>query len=234
MADLVSYESDGTVARITMDDGKVNALSVPMLSQVNRALDRAEAEGAVVVLGGRAGTFSAGFDLATLRSGGAGGPIMLRGGFLLARRLLAFPRPVVAACGGHAIAMGSFLLLSVDYRIGARGPYKIMANEVAIGLTLPLAAVEICRHRLVPPHFARATTLAEVFTPEGAAEAGFFDRLVEPDEVPGSALGYAAGLASLDMDAHARTKLRVRRPTLEAIDEAIESELPLPADEPEG
>lgn len=75
---------------------------------------------------------------------------MLCGGFKLSARLLAFPTPVVIASNGHAIAMGAFLLLSGDYRIGSAGEFKIIINEVEMGFTLPFAAIEICRQRCQP------------------------------------------------------------------------------------
>ena len=116
-----------------MDDGKVNALSPQMFTEINAAFDRAESDRAVVVLTGREGVFSGGFDLPLLRAGGPDSIAMLRSGFELAERTLSFPMPVVIACTGHAMAMGVFLLLSGDYRVGAAGPYKYSANEVAIG-----------------------------------------------------------------------------------------------------
>src|SRR5260370_24473285 len=137
---MISYRLDDTIATITIDDGKVNALSLTVLTDLNAALDRAEQDQAVVVLAGREGVFSAGFDLPVLRGGGPDALAMLRAGFETAARLLAFPRPVVIACTGHAVAMGVFLLLCGDYRVGATGPYQISANEVAIGLTMPRAA----------------------------------------------------------------------------------------------
>ena len=85
---LVTHESDGTVATITMDDGKVNVLSLQMLMEVNAALDLATADRQVVVLTGREGIFSAGFDLAVLRAGTYEAIEMLRAGFELAERLL--------------------------------------------------------------------------------------------------------------------------------------------------
>ncbi len=211
MPALVSYESDGTTARITLDDGKVNALSLAMTRELNGALDRAAAERAVVLLAGREGVFSAGFDLAALGEGGHGAMEMVRAGFELAERLLSFPRPVVMACTGHAVAMGVFLLLSGDYRIGAAGPYRFTANEVAIGLTMPRAAVEILRQRLAPAHFNRAAVLADVYTPDTALDAGFLDRVVDPADLHGTAQDAAAQLAKLDPAAHAATKLRVRQ-----------------------
>jgi enoyl-CoA hydratase len=207
-----------------LDDGKVNALSLAMLGEINAALDRAEAEKAVVVLGGRPGVFSAGFDLKVLREGGDAAGSMLRAGFELAERILSFPAPVVIACSGHAIAMGAFLVLSGDYRIGAAGPYKITANEVAIGLTLPLAAVEICRQRLSPAYFSRVTIISEVFAPADAVAAGFLDRVVEGAELDQAARSAAGQLGQLDIAAHSATKLRARKASLEALHEAIELE----------
>ena len=222
MEHLVRYERDGTVARVTMDDGKVNALSLDMLTQLDDALSRAEADGVVVVLSGRAGVFSAGFDLPTLRAGGAHAATMLRAGFELAERILSFRAPVAISCTGHAVAMGVFLLLSGDYRIGADGPYKITANEVAIGLTMPAAAVEICRQRLSPAHFNRATVIAEVFSPHEAVDAGFLDRVVGEAEIDDALGAVAAQLAQLDRAAHAATKLRARNAALKAIRAAIQ------------
>lgn len=218
----VTYELDGPVATIAMDDGKANVLSPPMLAELDAALDRAEADGAVVVLTGREGRFSGGFDLSVINAGGLDAVEMIRGGFDLAARLLAFPTPVVIAASGHAVAMASFLLCSGDYRVGAAGPYKITANEVAIGMVMPYAAIEICRQRLAPAHFHRAIALAEVYTPEGAVEAGFLDRVVPADQVRPVAHDVAAGLAKLDLAAHATSKLRARETALTAIRAAIE------------
>jgi enoyl-CoA hydratase len=214
---LVSYHLDGAIATVTMDDGKVNALSPAMQTEINSALDRAEADSAVVLLSGRDGVFSAGFDLRVIRGRGEDAAGMVRGGFDLAHRLLSFPTPVVVACTGHAIAMGVFLLLSGDYRVGANGPYKLMANEVAIGMTLPRAAIEILRQRVAPAQFNRAAILAETFTPANAVEAGFLDQVVDPLEVLTTARETALALSKLDMAAHTATKQRLREQTLVAI-----------------
>ena len=221
---LVSYQLEGSIATITMDDGKVNALSLQMLGELDAALDRATADRAVVVLTGRDGIFSAGFDLTVLRAGGSDASAMLRAGFELAERILSFPTPVLIACTGHAIAMGVFLLLSGDYRVGAAGPYKITANEVAIGLTMPRAAVEICRQRLAPAHFNRAVILAEIFSPDEAVAAGFLDRVVPAPELQDVAASAAGLLAKLDSDAHAASKVRARDNSLHALRAAIEAD----------
>jgi enoyl-CoA hydratase len=178
MAHPVSCKLADGIATITMDDGKANALSLSMLATVNDALDRALEVEAIVILTGRPGIFSGGFDLQVMGGGGPDAGQMLEDGFLLALRLLEYPFPVVIACNGHAIAMGSFLLMSADYRIGVEGPYRLVANEVAIGLTMPRAAIEICRQRLTPAHFQRVVMLAESYTPSDGVAAGFLDRVV--------------------------------------------------------
>jgi enoyl-CoA hydratase len=229
MSDPVTYELHGDVATIAMDDGKVNALSTRMLTAVHEALDRAERDGAVVVLSGRERYFSAGFDLAVFSTGGEQVLEMLTLGATLAQRILAHPRPVVAACSGHAVAAGSFLLLAADVRIGADGPFKLGLNEVAIGLTVPWFAIELARHRLAPAYFDAAVVRAAMFDPHEAVVAGLLDRVAEPEQLQAAALTAARELAKLDAAAHAATKLRARARALEAVRSAIDSELTLEA-----
>jgi enoyl-CoA hydratase len=223
----VSYECDGGVATITMDDGKVNALSPDMQAEINGALDKAEADGAVVILTGNAKALSAGFDLSIITTPGPQSVAMLRGGFLLSERLLSFPTPVVIAASGHAIAMGFFLLLSGDYRIGVDKPVKLVANEVAIGMTLPWAAIEITRHRLTKNAYQRMLDLAEPIAVNEAVAAGVLDAVVPEDQLMATAREVAARFAAtLNMDAHRGTKARVRADMLKAIRDANDAEFP--------
>jgi enoyl-CoA hydratase len=225
MGELVAYALDGPVATITMDDGKVNALSPAMFEQLGTALDRAEIDSAAVVLTGRPGRFSGGFDLGILQQGGPASIDLVRTGFELSVRLLSFPAPVVVACTGHAIAMGAFLVLSGDVRIGAEGAFKISANEVAIGLTVPFAAVELMRLRLSPAAFQRAVATAAVFSPTEALAGGFLDQVVPPDDLAGTAAATALALCGLDRAAHVASKLRARTSGLDAMRAGIDAEL---------
>jgi enoyl-CoA hydratase len=225
MANLVGYDLDGRIATVTLDDGKVNALSIPMLTELHAALDQATSDEAVVLVTGREGMFSAGFDLKTFASGIEPTVEMLRLGATLAERVLAFPTPVVVAASGHAIAAGSFLPLAADARIGADGPFRIGLNEVQIGLTVPWFAIELARQRLHPAHFDRAVVNATMYDPAGAVAAGFLDRVVGPGELHDAGLAAANELAGLNAAAHAATKLRARAGALRAIRAAIESEL---------
>ncbi len=224
MSEIVTYKLEHPICTITLDDGKVKCLSPQMLGEINAALDRAEEDGVAVVLAGRKGKFSAGFDLAVLAKGGSDAVDMLIDGFRLAERLLSFPMPVVIACTGHALAMGSFLLLSADYRIGAEGAHKIGANEVAIGMTMPRFGVEIARQRLAPAHFHRAVICAEIYSPRSAVEAGFLDQVVPEDELMAAARDKATALTGLSMPAHTATKLRARAEALQAVRKAIEAD----------
>ncbi|HKJ36647.1 MAG TPA: crotonase/enoyl-CoA hydratase family protein [Solirubrobacterales bacterium] len=220
MSPLTGYNVSGAVAEIKMDDGKVNALSAEMLGSISACLDRAEEEEAeAVVLTGTGGTFSAGFDLRTELDGW---PEMLVAGARLAERMLSFPRPIVAACNGNALAMGGFVLLSADHRVGARGDYKIGLNEVRIGLTVPWFGIEIARHRLTAPYFDRCTASGVVLGPEEATAAGFLDELADPGDVRAVAHGVAEELTSVKPDAHAATKLRIRAAPLAGIRDGID------------
>lgn len=218
---IVSYALVDGVATITMDDGKVNAVSPTLQAGVHGALDRAEADGAVVVLRGRDGAFSAGFDLEVLGRGGEDAIGMVMGGFALARRLLAFPRPVVIACTGHAVAMGAFLTMTGDHRVATTRPAKFATNEVAIGMTMPHTAILLMRQRLTPAACERAMLLAETFTPEGALAAGFVDELVAPEQLDAHLAALGSRLTRLDPTAHRRSKERGRAALLAEIDAAM-------------
>jgi enoyl-CoA hydratase len=226
MTELATYRQDGPIGTISMDDGKVNVFSAAMLAGLHAAFDQAERDGVVVLLTGRAGCFSAGFDLNVL---GAGPSPEAREMVLLdatlAERILCFPTPVVAACTGHAYPAGAFLLLAADVRLGAAGPYRIGYNEVQLGVTVPWYAVELARHRLHPAHADGALTTGAMYDPAGAVDAGFLDRVVPAGDLPAAALEAATGLAKLDFAAHAATKRRVRATVLAAVRSAIETEL---------
>jgi enoyl-CoA hydratase len=169
MSALSTYELNGPVATVTLDDGKVNALSTEMTAELILRFDQAEQDGAVAVLTGRETTFSAGFDL---RCDKKDWPEMMLSGGRLARRMLSFPRPVVIACNGNAIAMGALLLNAADYRIGVPGQFRIGLNEVALGMTLPWFAIELARHRLTRRYFDLCTVTGTMLDPREAGEAG--------------------------------------------------------------
>jgi enoyl-CoA hydratase len=213
-ASSVHYRLRDGVATIRIDDGKRNALSPGVFKEIYAALDQAEDDRAILILTGRESVFSAGFDLNVMKRGGANALRMLRAGYALPARVLAYPYPVIAACNGHVLAMGVFLMLSADHVIGCRGDFRIAANEVAIGLPMPRVAAAMLRHRLNPAAFQRAVTLSEYFDPEAALGAGFFDELVDPAELAGRAESLAEQFGELDAHAHTVSKRRIRASVL--------------------
>lgn len=223
--DGIRYRLDGRIATIQIDDGKRNALSPEVLRGIFQALDQAESDHATVIITGRQGVFSAGFDLKVMKRGGMEALRMLRSGYALTARVLAYPRPVVAACDGHVLAMGVFLMLSADYVVGSRGDFKVSANEVAIGLTLPRVAEAMLRHRLSPAAYQRSAILSEYFDVDSAQRAGFFDELVDPDSLMSRARARAEELCELDPRAHAATKIRLRRRLIRRIRYSIPLDL---------
>ena len=220
----VSYTRDGSVGIITLDDGKANVLGPAMQQAINDAIDQADSDdvGALVIAGNDK-VFSGGFDLKVFRSGDVQASIdMLKGGFTLSHRLLSFPKPVVAACTGPAIAMGSFLACSVDHRIAAPA-YSFQANEVAIGMVLPYPALEVLRLRLTPSAYQQAVGLAKVFFGETALAAGWVDEIDMPEMVLPRALEAAGEFATLQAGAHLASKIRARQSALDAIKTGIDN-----------
>jgi enoyl-CoA hydratase len=227
MTDRIAYRSEGGVAIITMDDGKVNVMSTAMLADLAAGIDRAGREEAAIVLrSGRPGIFSAGFDLKIFA---ANDPVrsleMVKAGAELALRLMAYPFPTIGLMQGHAFPMGTFLLLACDVRIGARGPNRMGLNEVAIGIAPPGFAVELARSRLHPAWLSRTVTLGEMYEPDDAVTAGFLDRVVPPYAVDTALAETLKALEAVHRPSHALAKLRLRRPAMAAMRAAIDSEL---------
>lgn len=223
--DAVQYRLDGSIATIRIDDGKRNALSPAVLRGIYRALDQARSDQASVIITGREEVFSAGFDLKVMKRGGMEALGMLKSGYALTAHMLSYPHPVVAACNGHVLAMGVFLMLSADYVIGTRGDFKVSANEVAIGLTMPRVAAAMLRHRLAPAAYQRAAILSEYFDVESARRVGLFDELVDPGELMSRAGTRAEEFCQLDQRAHAATKLRLRKGLIRRIRYSIPIDL---------
>ena len=221
MTTLVDIAEHDTHVLLTMDDGKANALSFDMFDALNAGLDAAEKAEKVVVLTGRPGVFSAGFDLKIMGRMDESTQRLLQAGAGLSQRLLNFPTPVVLAVSGHALAMGALLCLSADYRIGARGDFKIGLNEVAIGMTLPWFGIELARDRLADAHFGPCVGLAKICSPDDAVAAGFLDEAIDADDAMARVEATAAGLSKLDMPAHRASKARVREVLTARLEEAL-------------
>lgn len=209
--DPLTYVLDGDVATIVFDDGKANALSHAAIESLHEYLDRAEKEAAAVVVAGRPGRFSGGFDLSVMKGGPEGVRDLVAAGAELILRVYEFPIPVVMACTGHAVAAGAILLMAADVRVGTEGDFKIGLNEVAIGMPVPQFAVELARDRLAKKHFVAAVNHARLFGPFEAVDAGYLDEVARPDDVVTVARTRAGELAaSLNNAAFRLTRQNVR------------------------
>ncbi len=225
MTNHVGYTFENGVATIAMDDGKANALSTVMIGNLNAAFDKAEADNAIVVLTGRPGMFSGGFDLKEMGDGPQDALQLTSLGSKLARRIMAFPRPVIALSTGHTIAMGAFLMLACDYRMIADGDFKIGLNETLIGMTMHNFGIELARYRLPLHYFNRCVINAEIFNPKGAMHAGFFDRIVPAEQMPMAAAMAGQMFSQLNETAFKNTKRRSRKAAFAILDQAIEDDL---------
>jgi enoyl-CoA hydratase len=200
---VVRTERVGDVTVVTVDDGKANAMSFPVIDALQAEISGAAESSRAIVLAGRPGIFSAGLDLAVVKSGDrAELDRLFERCTDLYRTLLRSPVPIVAACSGHALAGGALLLLCSDWRVGLRGDFRIGFNEMAIGMPLPEFGSGVARVRLERSRFVRATVLAELTDPAEAVRVGFLDETVERDVVD-AALRRAGALAPLAGRAYA-------------------------------
>ncbi len=224
---VVTTEQHGGVLVCHIDDGKANALSKGMLTSISAVLDDAEHDAAIsaLVLHGRPGKFSAGFDLSVMTAGdpAAIADLVCDGGELV-RTIYGSSLPVVAACTGHALAAGALLLLACDVRVGGDADCKIGLNEVAIGMVLPDWAFSIAVDRLSRRHLQLAVATGRITSALGAVDAGFLDEVVPVDDVLDVAVSRAAACASLDPRAYAGTVRRLRGDVVDRMREQIDAD----------
>ena len=231
MFNRVNYKLENGIAEITMDDGKVNVMSIEMLEDLNQAFERAESEAQALVLrSALPGIFSAGFDLKVFAANDSEHSVaMVRSGAQLALKLMGLGIPTLGVVAGHAYPMGTFLLLACDVRVGVEGQQKMGLNEVAIQITPPGFAVELARSRLHPAWLNRTVTLGEMFEPHDALTAGFLDRVEKPEAVESVVSQISTALTKIHQPSHSAAKQRLRKPTMEAMQRAIDTELTIAA-----
>lgn len=214
---MMTFDIQDKVAIITMDDGKANAMSPAFSQAVLDGLERAKVEAGAVLMVGRPGRFSAGFDLNVIAQGGEARTHMVALGVQMMLGLFTHPQPVVMACTGHALAGGAFILLTGDTRIGAQGDFKIGLNEVAIGMSLPDWGIALAQNRLSRRHITAATIQARIYDPGGAVEAGYLDEVCEADALLDTALARARAVAELPSANYAKMKMLMRQDAIEQI-----------------
>ena len=228
MSNLLNTEMHGDVAVVRFDDGKANVLSLAASQELLGQLDALEDEAKAVVLAGREGFFSAGFDLKVMQGGDADATReMIASGVDLFLRLYTYGLPVVAACTGHALAAGAIVLMCSDVRIGADGSFKIGLNEVAAGMPVPAFLAEIASDRLSRRHYSHATMLARLYSPSEAVDAGFLDEVAGDGEaaVETAAAQAAAFAETLHQKSFRTTRKIVRGGAAERIKGSLSEDI---------
>ena len=219
----MNYEQNESIVTLTFDDGKANAVGHQFLDDINAGLDRARTDKVgAVILRGREGIFSGGFDLGEFKKGPESGMAMVKRGFELLIRLYSFPMPLVAACTGHGVAMGAFIIMACDTRIGSRGDFKMSLPETAIGMELPPILVALTAARIARQHMTRVALQSEVYSPEQAVAAGFIDEVVDVQELTSRSTAVAEKLVQLPQAQYAANKLSIRARTLHSMQSSLE------------
>ncbi|WP_284125476.1 crotonase/enoyl-CoA hydratase family protein [Parerythrobacter aestuarii] len=213
---MIETSELGPAVHARMDDGKVNAMSIPMLARIREVLANAAAKQLPVVLEGKPGLFSAGFDLKTFAQGPGPALEMLQAGQDAILDILTHPAPVVTICTGNAYPAGAFLMMASDRAIGIRGDFKIGMNETLIGLVLPAFAVVLATHRLAPSG-RKAISTGMMFDPDEALRVGYLDRLVDAEALEIERAALPNYFDSMKLPAFAGNKAQVNAGVIEGI-----------------
>ena len=220
----VTLKTEGDVSIIHMDDGKVNVFSPEMIQNFEKIMDQIPTDKGSVLITGRPGMFSAGFDLKVIQSGDMEKiKEMTIAGFSLLSRIFAFPRPVVAACSGHGIALGTFLLCCCDYRIGVKGDYLIGANEMKTNMVIPTPILELIKFRVSDQHKYRSILAAQMYSHVDAIEAHLLDEVVDENLIMERAIEKAQEVQEAGHPAYKLTKEIFVEEASRKINESIEN-----------
>jgi enoyl-CoA hydratase len=230
MSELATLKTEGDVSIITLDDGKANVFSYPMLETLQKILSEIPKDKGSVIITGRDGMFSGGFDLKTFASGDVD---LIKNmsalGFKTLFDLYTFPRPVVAAISVHAVALGIFVVCCCDYRIGIDGEFVVQANEVRNNMDIPVPIMEIAASRVDKQHIYRALFHADPYKMSDAVSAGWIDEVVSsPEDLMTRAMEKAEDLATLGHPMYQKTKEVFQQDIVEK----IQANLPSPSDSP--
>ena len=222
MSELATLKTEGDVSIITLDDGKANVFSYPMLETLQKILSEIPKDKGSVIITGRDGMFSGGFDLKTFASGDVDQiKNMSALGFKTLFDLYTFPRPVVAAISGHAVALGIFVVCCCDYRIGIDGELVVQANEVRNNMDIPSPIMEVAESRIDKKHVYSVLYHADPYPFDKCIEAGLLDEIASSSDFEKRIMEKAEDLASLGHPHYAKTKQAHQRPLLEAISNAL-------------
>jgi len=220
---IATLSKENDISIIKLDDGKANAFSHDMLSQVNDLLKKVPRDSGALVITGREGLFSGGFDLKTLATGDMEKITkMVQLGYRLLLELFSFDRPIVAAVSGHSIALGLFVTCSADYRIAIDGKYVCQANEVRNNMDIPTQIMEIIRARVNKKYFYSAVYHSDAYSVQDSIEVGYIDEVVSEDQFMKRVMEKAKELATLPHPFYANTKKTAQDNVRQKIADAID------------
>jgi len=220
---IATLSKENDISIIKLDDGKANAFSYDMLSQVNELLKKVPRDSGALVITGREGLFSGGFDLKTLATGDIEKITkMVQLGYRLLLELFSFDRPIVAAVSGHSIALGLFVTCSADYRIAIDGKYVCQANEVRNNMDIPTQILEIIRARVNKKYFYSAVYHSDAYSVQDSIEVGYIDEVVSEDQFMKRVMEKAKELATLPHPFYANTKKTAQDDVRQKIADAID------------
>jgi enoyl-CoA hydratase len=211
---MINSTQQSGIAYLELEYGKANALDLELCDALVAALDECREAGTrAVVLTARGKIFCAGVDLYRLINGGAAYverflPALSRA----LETLFFFPKPVIAAVNGHAIAGGCILACAADQRIMARDSGRVGIPELPVGVPFPTIALEIVRFAAAPQHVPTLLYGGATFPPQEALERGLLDALVAPERLRETATGLAESLAARAPAIFALTKEQLRAP----------------------
>ena len=223
---FATLSQEDEISIITLDDGKANVFSEEMTQAINDCLDKVPTDSGSLIITGRPGMFSAGFDLKVIASGDVPKiKKMSLSGFKLLSRIFSFPRPVVAACSGHGIALGTFLLCCCDYRIGIKGEFLLGANEMKTNMVIPTPILELIKFRISPSHKYRSILGAEMYQLDKAIDAGLMDQVEEAETLMDAAIEKAKDLATMGHPSYTLTKALFIKDVADSLEEILETSL---------
>ncbi len=215
---MIDREDSDGIAVLTLNHGKASALDVELTEAIRREL-AASSDSRAVILTGTGTIFCAGVDLFRVLDGGRAYVERFLPSLRDAiRDLFTFPKPLVVAANGHAIAGGAILVATGDHRLVASGSGRIGVPELIVGVPFPAWALEIVRHGVAPMHLQEVVYTGKTYTPEEAKAIGLVDEVVEPEELVERARDVAERLAAIPPAAFALAKRQIRSPAVERAD----------------
>ena len=193
---MIDFEQEDGIGIVKMNNNAAkNSFDVEFAELFIDRVEQANEKCDAIVIAGVENIFSAGYNVKIIGKDQEATKKLVELGAKIVVQLLDIRKPVIAACTGHAIALGAVILLGCDIRIGASGKFKIGLNETQLGLGLPVFATELAKQRIPHQHVHKVILEAELHSPEKALIYGFLDQVVNPDEVMPESIARAKLLA---------------------------------------